>query len=324
MEKTPTLQRAKVPVTMASVGLLYVIVFLLVRANDYYLQILSLVCINVMMAVSLNLINGYTGQFSIGHAGFMGVGAYVAGALTSIYRLPFPVALLAGGVGASIIGVIVGLPTLRLRGDYLAIATLGFGEIIRVTINNIESVGGPRGLLGIPPYTSFPWAFALAAATTVIVVNFVNSAHGRACKAIREDEVAAEAMGINTTYYKVLAFTAGSFFAGLAGGLLVHLYCLAHPTMFSFMKSVDYLIMIVLGGYGSTTGAVLSAALITMITEALRRFQEWRLMAYALLLIVIMITRPKGLLGGKELSYGGVISAITSFRGERGRKECGL
>jgi branched-chain amino acid transport system permease protein len=183
--------------------------------NAYYMQILNWVGINMIMGVSLNLINGITGQFSLGHAGFMAIGAYVSAYLTKMQGLPFSLALLMGGLMAGFGGLIVGVPTLRLKGDYLAIATLGFGEIIRVVIINLEVVGGPRGIPGIPQYTNFLWVFAMVMFTVFFISNLGNSRHGRALIAIREDETAADTMGIDTTKFKITAFVIGSMFAGL-------------------------------------------------------------------------------------------------------------
>lgn len=310
---------------IVSIGLLIGAYFLIsntLLVNPYYGQILILACINVVMTVSLNLINGFTGLFSIGHAGFMAVGAYSAGSLTVFTHLAFPFAILIGGLAAALAGILVGLPTLRLQGDYLTIATLGFGEIIRVIIVNIDAVGGPRGLLGIPSETTFFWSYAICVLTVVFIRNYVKSSHGRACLAIREDEVAAQAMGIDATRYKVTSFTIGAFFAGLAGGLLVHMTTVAHPTMFSFMKSVDYLLMLVVGGTGSIPGSILAASSITVATEALREFGEWRMMVYALLLIFIMLTRPQGLMGGQEFSlsslFGNAPKSKAESKGGRG------
>ena len=209
---------------------------------------LLIVGINIIMAVSLNLINGYTGQFSLGHAGFMAVGAYVGIVLTTNFHLPFAVALLAGGVAAGFLGFLIGIPTLRLRGDYLAIATLGLGEIIRVVIMNIDYVGGAAGFKGIPHHTNFAWVFFLMLFALFFIKNFVNSNHGRACLAIRENEIAAESMGVNTTKFKVMAFTIGAAFAGVAGGLFAHCFYLVSPNSFTFMQSFNYLIMVVMGG----------------------------------------------------------------------------
>ena len=261
-----------------------------------------LICINVILAVSLNLITGFTGQFSIGHAGFMAVGAYLSAVMTVKLGLPYIVGILAGAAGAAILGFGIGLPTLRLKGDYLAIATLGLGEIIRITILNIPYVGGASGLMGIPRYTTFTWAFLLMVVTVLFIKNFINSSHGRACISIRENEIAAEAMGVDTTKYKVVAFTIGATFAGVAGGLFSHYFYIAHPASFTFMKSFDILTMVVLGGMGSITGSITTAILLTYISAELASYPEWRMVIYAVLLIVLMIYRPQGLFGNKELS----------------------
>ncbi|QNB48256.1 branched-chain amino acid ABC transporter permease [Thermanaerosceptrum fracticalcis] len=272
------------------------------KLNPYYEINLLLIGINIIMAVSLNLINGFTGQFSIGHAGFMAIGAYASSVLTLKLHQPFPLAILAGSIAAAIIGFLIGLPTLRLKGDYLAIATLGFGEIIKVLFVNIEYVGGASGLNGIPHVTTWSWVFFLTVFTVVFIKNFINSTHGRACISIREDEIAAETMGINTTKYKVMAFTIGAFFAGTAGALYAHYFYIIQPNTFNFLKSIDYLVMVVLGGMGSITGSVLAATALTIISALLQRFAEIRMVIYALLLIVIMLFRPQGLMGNKELS----------------------
>ena len=261
-----------------------------------------LICINIILAVSLNLITGFTGQFSIGHAGFMAVGAYMSAVFTVKLGLPYIMGILAGAAGAAILGFAIGLPTLRLKGDYLAIATLGLGEIIRITILNIPYVGGASGLMGIPRYTTFTWAFFLMVITVLFIKNFINSSHGRACISIRENEIAAEAMGVDTTQYKVIAFTIGATFAGVAGGLFSHYFYIAHPASFTFMKSFDILTMVVLGGMGSITGSITTAILLTYISAELASYPEWRMVIYALLLIVLMIYRPQGLFGNKELS----------------------
>ena len=261
-----------------------------------------LICINIILAVSLNLITGFTGQFSIGHAGFMAVGAYMSAVFTVKLGLPYIVGILAGAAGAAILGFAIGLPTLRLKGDYLAIATLGLGEIIRITILNIPYVGGASGLMGIPRYTTFTWAFFLMVITVLFIKNFINSSHGRACISIRENEIAAEAMGVDTTQYKVIAFTIGATFAGVAGGLFSHYFYIAHPASFTFMKSFDILTMVVLGGMGSITGSITTAILLTYISAELASYPEWRMVIYSLMLIVLMIYRPQGLFGNKEIS----------------------
>jgi branched-chain amino acid transport system permease protein len=284
--------------------------------SPYFARIVMLSGIAITLAVSLNLINGFTGQFSIGHAGFMAVGAYSSAYFSVNYgarlaavlgdgTLGWIVALLAatliGSACAAIAGLLVGVPSLRLKGDYLAIVTLGFGQIIVVFLNNIEAIGGARGYSGIPIVKSFFWIFLIAILTIVIVYNIVNSAFGRALISIREDELAAEAMGVNTTRYKVMAFVISSALAGAGGVLLAHFDGYLNPKSFEFIKSFEILIMIILGGLGSIVGSVLGAILLTILPEALRGFAQYRMVIYSLLLIILMITRPQGLLGTTDL-----------------------
>lgn len=269
--------------------------------GQYYQIILTSLCINIILAVSLNLINGFTGQLSLGHAGFMAVGAYVSVVMTNRLELPFITGLLAACGAAALAGLIIGVPTLRLKGDYLAIATLGFGEIIRVLLQNIDYVGGPSGIMGIDKFTTWPWLFGSTLLTLIVVINLINSSYGRAIISIREDEVAAELMGINTTRYKVLAFVIGAMFAGLAGTLYAHYFYIIKPETFNFLKSFDILVMVVLGGLGSTTGAVIAALFITSLTAALQSFPAIRMILYSLILIIVMIYRPQGMMGNIEL-----------------------
>jgi len=297
--------------------------------NPYVYRILVLCCLNVILALSLNLVNGITGQFSIGHAGFMAVGAYVSAAFT-VYATPrlfgvsaaagslaaagpFIVALLLGGLVAGVSGLLVGLPSMRLRGDYLAIVTLGFGEIIRVAILNIDAVGGARGFAGIPQRTDLAWAAAVAALTFIVLRNLVRSYHGRALLAIREDEIAAEALGVPTTRYKVSAFVVAAFFAGVSGGLFSH-YTYLHTNSFTFMKSIEVIVMVVLGGMGSLIGSVFGAFILTALPELLRFASAERLIIYSLLLIVLMIARPQGLLGNREITWSGLLERFRRKR----------
>ncbi len=266
--------------------------------------------INIIMAVSLNLINGYTGQFSLGHAGFMAVGAYVSVVLTTNFHAPFIVGILAGAAMAGFLGFLIGIPTLRLKGDYLAIATLGLGEIIRIVIMNIQYVGGAAGFKGIPHYTTFPWVFFVMLVALFFIKNFVNSTHGRACLAIRENEIAAESMGINTTKYKIMAFTIGASFAGVAGALFAHCFYIINPSSFTFMASFNYLIMVVLGGLGSITGSIAGAFVVTFISAALASWPEFRMIIYALALILMMIYRPQGLFGYMEITNMGIFKRL--------------
>lgn len=283
------------------------VVLLAGKMPTYYTGILRFMGINIILAVSLNLINGITGQFSLGHAGFMAVGAYVS-ALVSIHLgWPLVFALLAGAVAASLLGILIGLPTLRLRGDYLAIATLGLGEIIRVVILNLDITKGARGLGGIPRTTTVYLVELFTIITILFTVNLMRSTHGRALLSIREDEIAAEAMGINTTFYKVFAFSAGAFFAGIAGGLFAHSMGYIAPANFEFMRSIEILVMVVLGGLGSITGSVIATVVLTILPEALRGFAQYRMVLYSAMLIAIMLFRPSGLMGTRELDVRQVL-----------------
>jgi branched-chain amino acid transport system permease protein len=271
--------------------------------------------INVILAVSLNVVNGFTGQFSLGHAGFAAVGAYTAAKITTAMhglqilglsagvsdQVVFFLALVAGMITAAVAGLVVGMPSLRLRGDYLAIVTLGFNEIIRVIIENTPFLGQATGISGLPRLTTLIWVGMGAVATISMARRLVGSTHGRALLAIREDEVAAEAMGVDTTGYKVRAFVIASSFAGLAGGLLVHLIQLCTPRSFTFVKSIEVVVMVVLGGMGSVTGSVVAALVLSFALEGLREVQQYRMVVYSLLLIVLMLTRPSGIFGTREI-----------------------
>jgi len=269
--------------------------------NPFYANTLIFLTINVILAVSLHLVIGITGQFSIGHAGFLAVGAYVSAIITMKMQMPFPVALLVGGIVAAVAGLIVGIPSLRLRGDYLAIATLGFAEIIRIVFLNIDYVGGAAGMQ-VSHLTTWTYAFICLFLTLIVIMNFTNSRHGRACISVRENEIAADAMGINTTFYKVAAFTLGSFFAGLAGGLYSHNFYIIQPGNFGFLKSFDILIYVVLGGLGSLSGSVIAATLLTIISTFLQEYPETRMIIYSLVLVIVMLYRPQGLMGTKEIT----------------------
>lgn len=306
--------------------LTFAIIQILISANiinDYLQATLATICINIILAVSLNLITGFTGQFSLGHAGFMSIGAYVCALITM--RMPtiygFILGVLSGAAMAAVVGVLVGLPTLRLRGDYLAIATLGMSEIIRIVFENMGHItNGPAGLNGIPRFVNWLWLFIFTAGTVLVITNFLKSSHGRACISIREDEIAAEAMGINTTKYKVMAFTIGAFCAGIAGAIYASYFYFIKPNLFGFMKSIDILVIIVLGGLGSISGSVLAAILLALISTYLQSFPEIRMILYSLLLIVIMIFRPQGLMGSKEVSFSIFSKLGDMFKSERGRK----
>lgn len=280
--------------------------------NPYWQQILQYGIIIAVSALGLNLIYGFTGQFSLGHAAFYGIGAYTAAAITRLWPaggyLAFVLGLVAGTALAGLIALLIGLPILRLRSDYLGIATLGFGIIMKVVFDNLDFVGGSRGMSGIQGYTSFAWVFFAGLAAVVVLRNLIYSSIGRALLSIREDEIAAEAIGINTTRYKTLGFVVGCCYAGLAGGLYAHLYKFLHPSSFDFLKSIDVLLVVVLGGLGSMSGTVIAALAWTFLLEGLRvvlppSILDWRLVIYPLLLIVVMLLRPKGLFGGREFEF---------------------
>ena len=277
--------------------------------------ILISVGVNIVLAVSLNVVNGFTGQFSLGHAGFMAVGAYTSAKITLSLanlqldglpagvsdQLVFAFALLAAMAAAAVAGFLVGMPSLRLRGDYLAIVTLGFGEIIRSIIENMKSLGQATGLSGLPARTNLIWVGFSVLATVVMARRLAVSTQGRALFAIREDEVAAEAMGVDTTGYKVRAFVISAAYAGLAGALIAHAILLSTPRMFTFIRSIEVVVMIVLGGLGSITGSILAAAVLTIGLELLREFQAYRMAIYAILLIALMLLRPQGIFGTTEI-----------------------
>jgi branched-chain amino acid transport system permease protein len=313
---------------LGALALIFLVSLVSNQINPYWLYILYDIGISIIMAVSLNLINGYTGQFSLGHAGFMAVGGYTAAIITNQFgelnffaaNGVFLIALFAGGLAAAVAGLLVGIPTLRLRGDYLAIVTLGFGEIIRVVLQNVQAVGGARGLSVAHGWTNFFWVFGLAAVTVYVIAALVNSTYGRGFIAVRDDEVAAEAMGINTTKYKVSAFVVGAFFAGIAGGLYAHSKQFLTPSGFGFMQSITFVVMVILGGMGNNIGVIIAAVLLTLLPEGLRMLSgiehlpgftaerplSWigdtRMIIYSLLLIVLMLTRPQGLFSLKKSS----------------------
>ncbi|MEK6774296.1 MAG: branched-chain amino acid ABC transporter permease [Bdellovibrionota bacterium] len=297
--------------------------------NAYIQLTVLFVLVNCMMAMSLNLVNGYTGQFSLGHAGFMAIGAY----FSAYASLNFPVlpgvlsilsftiyAFIGGGL-AALFGYIVGLPSLRLKGDYLAIVTLGFGEIIRVALQNLNFLGGARGISGIPSlpeirlggfvldrfFVSYSFAIFWCLLCFFVIWRLMKSSHGRSFLSVREDEIAAEAMGINTTKTKVRAFVLSSFFAGVAGAMFAHFTNYISPSSFTFLMSVNAIIMVVLGGMGSMSGSVCAALFITILPEALRSLKDFtgvdlRMVIYSLSLILVMLLRPQGMFGEEEIT----------------------
>lgn len=286
--------------TILSVLFLYILGQALINfgiMDSYLLLNVVLIGINIILAVSLNLITGITGQFTLGHAAFMAVGAYISAIVTAKFGLSFAAGIIAGALCSAVSGIIIGIPTLRLKGDYLAIATLGFGEIVRIIILNTEYVGGASGLNDIPQNTNWTWLYFTVIVAILLIRNFISSKNGRACIAIREDDIAAEAMGVNTTFYKVLAFAIGAFFAGTAGALYSGYFYFIKPDAFGFMKSIDILVIVVFGGIGSLTGSIVGAVALSLISLGLQSIPELRMVIYAVILFVIMVYRPEGLMG---------------------------
>jgi len=296
--------------------------------SKYYSGVISSIGISIILAVSLNIATGYLGQLPLGHAGFMALGAYTSAlimkaAVGSV--AVFPVALFAGGLVAAIFGLLIGIPALRLKGDYLAILTLGFGEIIRVVLLNIDNVlgfkltNGAAGLQKIPKTTTFLITFICVGVTCFVIHTMMKSRHGRAILSVRENEIAAESCGINTTYYKTLGFVVSAFFAGVAGGLYAGNIGILNPSAFGFMKSIEILVMVVLGGMGSMLGSVLSASVLTALPELLRSFSTYRMVVYSLVLVVVMIFVPSGLMGTYDFSLNGLLDKlILKLKGGKG------
>lgn len=288
--------------------------------SGYYSKVVVKIGIYIILAVSLNVATGNLGQLPLGHAGFMAVGAYASAIFMTRLGLrgqgAFAVAAVLGGLAAALAGFLIGIPALRLKGDYLAIITLGFGEIIRVILTNLDDVlgfsftGGAGGLLGIPKTTNFLNTFLWVGITCFLIHTLMKSRHGRAIYAIRENEIAAEASGIPVTAYKTFAFVVSAFFAGVAGALYSGYLGILKPDNFKFMTSIEILVMVVLGGMGSMLGSVVSAAVLTALPEALRVFSDWRMIAYALLLILVMIFKPSGLMGQYDFSMKRSLEAL--------------
>jgi len=286
--------------------------------NHFHRGLIIVICVNVMLAVSLNLSAGFLGQLVLGHAAFMSIGAYAA----AIFSIQFGIhnswgliiSLIFGGLVAALFGLGIGIPALRLRGDYLAIITLGFGQIVQSIVLNLGITGGPMGLIGIPRTTNFTVAFFAMVITIAVLMALIRSRHGRAMIAIREDEIAAEASGISTTYYKIFGFTVAAFFAGIAGGVMAHHITILMPWDIGFERSIELLVIVVLGGMGSFTGAIVAAVVLTLLPELLRDFAMYRMLIYSVILIAMMIYRPQGLMGTYEFSLQHVLFKLTGGR----------
>ena len=304
--------------------------------SGYITKVLMVIGINIILAVSLNVATGYLGQLPLGHAGFMAVGAYTGGIFLKAvnaselggagYAAAIAAALVLSGLVAAFFGIIIGVPALRLRGDYLAIITLGFGAIIRVVLTNIDDLlgfkltYGASGLKRIPKITSYFNVLVCVVLTCLVIHLIMKSRHGRAILAIRENEIAAESCGVRTTYYKVMAFTLSAFFAGVAGCLYAGYLGSLQPTTFGFMKSIEILVMVVLGGMGSMLGSILSAITLTALPEALRAFEDYRMVAYSLVLVLVMIFKPTGLMGQYDFSLSRILEKLLNL-GKKSKKE---
>lgn len=296
-------------INIIAITLVFLLLFVLVQfkiIGSYFQGIIILACINIILATSLNITTGFLGQIALGHAGFLAIGAYSSALISMSLSgsgipdiIRFLIAIIAGGILSGICGFFVGIPALRLRGDYLAIITLGFGEIIRVIILNLKITGGGKSLMGIDNLSNIYVVFWITVFIVSILFTFVRSKYGRAIMAIREDDIASEASGINNTYYKVLAFTVASFFAG---GIYAHYLTVLNASGYGFMKSTEYVVMVVLGGMGSLTGSIVASIILTILPEALRAFSEYRMLLYSIVLIIVMIFKPSGLLGTHEFS----------------------
>ncbi len=330
---------------LLNISIILLIIIFVITANrnfdSYIIRILNLCAIYIILGVSLNLINGFTGQFSLGHAGFMSIGAYMSALLymspelkevnffitpliwpLSVIQIPFVFSLIIAGLVSAGVGFLIGIPCLRLKGDYLAIVTFGFSEIIRVIFNNLQNVtNGPIGLKGLPTHTNLWWSFGIAILTVLVVKNLINSSYGRALKSIRENETAAEAMGVNLFFHKSLAFAIGAFFAGLGGALLGSFIMTIDPNTFSFLLTFQLIVIVVVGGLGSITGTVISAIIITVLMEVLRSVESpmnifglhvpgipgMRMLVFAILLMTVVLFFKKGLMGMKEWSWDGLL-----------------
>ena len=326
MNKKNFVNKVVLPGALAIVAA--VVPFVLSQINlldGYSAQILIMCAINAIMALSVNIICGITGQLSLGQAGFMALGGYATILLTDMAHLPLPVSIILAALITAFFGFLIGFPTLRLEGDYLAIVTLAFGEIIRVVLVNLKDLtGGPNGKQFNTTLTFFdgPAFFVITGILILIIIllqNFIRSTYGRAILAVREDEVAANANGIGVFKYKMIGFVIASFVAGIGGALYVSRIGFIKPDQASFTKSIDYLIFVVLGGMGSTTGAILAAYVLTFLQEVLRFLKDFRLLIYPVVLIIVMIFRPQGLLGTKEFSFEALFAFFKNF-GKKGSK----
>lgn len=295
--------------------------------TTYIKGIFTTACYTIIMVASLNLLTGFMGEFSLGHAGFMSVGAYSSAIVTNALAgtgipdiLLFIIALLAGGMAAAITGALVGIPALRLRGDYLCIVTVAFAEIIRVAFTNFQITGGGRTMSGIAKLSNFYWCFWVMVICMTFMYLYVRSRFGRTVIAIREDYIAAAASGINVTFYKVLTFTVSAFFAGIGGAMYAHYMTAMIPTNFNFMYSSEFLTEVIIGGTGSLTGSIIGATFLSSLPEMMRRFASYRMLAYSVVLLLIMIFKPSGIFGTYEFSLTGILNKIFGKKDKKAKE----
>ncbi|HTX71548.1 MAG TPA: branched-chain amino acid ABC transporter permease [Rectinemataceae bacterium] len=282
--------------------------------STYIQQILVLVGINLIAVLGLSILTGFTGLFSFGHAGFMAIGAYVAAIFTARLHLPFALAIVAGGLSAALVSVLIGRLTLKLKGDYFCIATMGFGEAVRIVLNNVNYVGGARGWESLPLLTNIWMVLVLDIIFVVVTWNLINSRQGRNMIAVREEELAAQMAGINVFGHKMIALVTSAAFAGVAGALMANFLQFLRPTMFNMAKSTDLTIMVIFGGLGSISGSIVGTILLVSLPEIFRNFAQWRLVIYGLAVIIIMVGRPQGVMGGFELTVSGVRKSMAARR----------
>jgi branched-chain amino acid transport system permease protein len=284
--------------------------------SGYFQGLISLSCINLIAVLGLSLLTGFTGSFNFGQAGFLAIGAYVSALMTVKLHAPFALALLAGMGASGLVSILLGYPTLRLKGDYFAIATLGFAEAIRLLIENLEKVtGGSRGVPSIPTETHLAVLLPVTLVLVWVMRNYIASRHGRNCIAVREDEIAAHAIAVNVFRYKQVSFCVNGLLAGLAGGFLAHYVGFIQPSMFGIQKSTELIVMVIFGGMHSITGSLLSAVVLTSLPELLRAAAAWRLVVYGTAVVFIMVVRPEGLLGSWELSIASLRQLAAAVTG---------
>lgn len=283
--------------------------------------IIILTCVNLLAVLGLSLLTGFTGSFCFGQAGFMAIGAYTATLMTMKLHTPLALSLLGGMVVSGLVSIPLGLPTLKLKGDYFAIATLGFAEAIRLLVENLEKItGGSRGIPSIPTTTSLPVVLIVSLIAVIMIRSYISSRHGRNCIAVREDEIAAQAIAVNTFRYKQISFFINALLAGLSGGFLAHYVGFIQPSMFGMQKSTELIVMVIFGGMHSVTGAILAAIVLTALPELLRAAAAWRLVAYGAVVVLIMVIRPEGLLGSWEISWKSLQALWTGLSARLSRK----